>query len=109
MFIIVMQLVCLSVVLGEPHCSPFHYHEQLLEKMVDVKYKMEKYSGKMDKWENEISETLKQFEEAMTELQKKETRRDGTIEQLKSDVNDTLEKFSKSTKHIRHSMQGIYN
>ena len=48
---------------AEPQCSPFHYHEQLLEKMIDVQYKMGIYSEKMEKWESAINEKLSKLED----------------------------------------------
>ena len=96
--------ICFLSIMAEPQCSPFHYHEQLLEKMVDVQHKMGIYSEKIEKWESAIDEKLSKLEDKMEQQAELErtltTFVNNKIEQqaqleknLIATVNDTLAEF----------------
>ena len=101
MLFLLYLFVSVAVVFCEPQCSPFHYHEQLLEKMVDIKYKVDTFTKQMDTWENLISEKLKKIDESLNEKQRMETEITGKVNAMRLYLNDTLE-------HIGGIVRGIY-
>ena len=89
--------ICLSSMVAEPQCSPFHYHEQLLEKMIAVQYKMGINSEKMEKWESAINEKLSKLEDKMEQQAQLEKK-------LTATVNDTLAEASEFKVNLRKEL-----
>ena len=87
---IIFFLVCFACTIGEPQCSPFHYHEQLLEKMVEVKHRMGLYAENMEKWENAMNDKLAELDEKLEQQAQWERQFTTSVEKRLSNFNETV-------------------
>ena len=89
---IISCFVYVSIVAGKEQCSPFHYHEQLLEKMIEVKYKVGIYEENMEKWEKVLNEKMSKLNEKLGQQEQLEGQLASSVESQLSNVRETLRK-----------------
>ncbi|XP_045169896.2 uncharacterized protein LOC123532503 [Mercenaria mercenaria] len=87
---ILIILLLQGNVFGEPHCSKFHYEEQILEKIIRLEFQMERYKSEMENTQKRTLDTLNELENFREKLS---TEFNGIKEQNRLELENRSEDF----------------